>query len=84
MLSSDMNPACFMKQIPPWTIVIVGLVLVTVVGIVDGITGSEYSLPAFYLIPVVLTAWYAGRHAVMSGTPDSRLPSRLRRDVTPG
>lgn len=52
-----------LKAMPPWTIVVVGLVLVAVVGVADGVSGPEYSFSAFYLIPVVFTAWFAGRGA---------------------
>jgi len=57
----DVNPASFMKRLPAWAMVILGLGLVAVVGIFDGITGPDYSFSAFYLVPVVATAWYAGR-----------------------
>lgn len=60
-MTSVLNFLSRNKKIYPSVTLFLGLVLVTVVGIVDGITGSEYSFSAFYLIPVVLTAWYAGR-----------------------
>lgn len=42
-----------------WTII--GLALITVVGLVDYLTGYEISLSLFYLIPISLLAWFAGR-----------------------
>lgn len=38
-----------------------GLVLVGVVGYLDYLTGGEISLSLFYLIPIALVAWYAGK-----------------------
>lgn len=52
-----------LKAMPPWTIVVLGLALVAVVGVGDGVSGPEFSFSAFYLIPVVFTAWFAGRGA---------------------
>ena len=39
----------------------IGLILVILVGIVDYITGYEITFSIFYLIPVALVSWYAGR-----------------------
>jgi len=39
----------------------IALLLVAIVGLFDGATGPDYSFSAFYFVPVVLTAWYAGR-----------------------
>lgn len=51
---------------------VVGLVFVALVGWLDLITGYEYAFSLFYLAPISLTAWYAGRRvgipiAIMSG-----------------
>ena len=35
--------------------------LITVVGTIDYLTGPEFGLSIFYLIPICLTAWFAGR-----------------------
>ncbi len=40
---------------------VAGILLAAAVGWVDFITGSEISVSLFYLIPVVLTAWFVGR-----------------------
>jgi diguanylate cyclase (GGDEF)-like protein len=42
-----------------WTII--GYALITVVGFVDYLTGYEISFSLFYLIPISLLAWFAGR-----------------------
>jgi diguanylate cyclase (GGDEF)-like protein len=39
----------------------IGLMLVILVGIVDYITGYEITFSIFYLIPVAMVSWYAGR-----------------------
>jgi diguanylate cyclase (GGDEF)-like protein len=41
--------------------VLVGFVLIAGVGFIDIRTGFEYSFSLFYLIPVTLVAWFAGR-----------------------
>jgi diguanylate cyclase (GGDEF)-like protein len=43
-----------------WTIT--SIVMVGILGIVDYLTGNEFSLSLFYLIPIALTAWYANRN----------------------
>lgn len=57
---------------PRWLVVAIGLILVTLIGVVDYLTG-DYSLLVFYLIPIFLVAWFAGRWwggliALFSGT----------------
>lgn len=37
--------------------------LCVLVGVVDGMNGPDYSLVPFYLVPVILAAWFAGRWA---------------------
>lgn len=39
------------------------VVLCVVVGVFDGLTGPDYSLGPFYLVPVVLAAWFVGMGA---------------------
>jgi diguanylate cyclase (GGDEF)-like protein len=41
--------------------IIIGLILVILVGIVDYVTGYEITFSIFYLIPVAMVSWYAGR-----------------------
>ena len=38
-----------------------GLIFVACVGIVDVLTGSEIAFSLFYLIPIVLVTWFAGK-----------------------
>ncbi len=44
-----------------WILACMGLVLV--LGVSDLITGYEYSFSLFYLIPIVMAAWYVGTRA---------------------
>jgi diguanylate cyclase (GGDEF)-like protein len=37
--------------------------LCVAVGVADGMSGPEYSIVPFYLVPVILAAWFAGRRA---------------------
>jgi len=37
------------------------LLLCLVVGVVDWVSGPDYSFAPFYLIPVIVTAWFVGR-----------------------
>jgi diguanylate cyclase (GGDEF)-like protein len=37
------------------------LAFVVIAGIIDYLTGPEYSVSVLYLIPVIIAAWYAGR-----------------------
>jgi len=53
------------KKMSTRAVTALGICLVFVLGIVDYLTGYELSLSAFYLIPVLLTAWYAGRRQAM-------------------
>ncbi len=52
----------FMKKQPKWLIAAIGMVLVGVIGGIDFLTG-DYSILIFYLIPVSLVSWFAGRWA---------------------
>ncbi len=40
---------------------ILGVLLVLLLGIADYLTGVEFNLSLFYLVPIALVAWYAGR-----------------------
>ena len=44
------------------TVVTVAIVLVATIGWIDYLTG-DFSLAVFYLLPICVTAWYAGRMA---------------------
>ncbi len=41
---------------------VVSLLLVTVVGALDYLTGYELAFSPFYLLPVIVSAWYVGRN----------------------
>lgn len=60
-----MNGMTFLKGLSGPAIITIALLLVAAVGLFDGVTGPDYSFSAFYLVPVVLTAWYAGRGAAI-------------------
>src|SRR2546430_9755105 len=51
----------WLSRLPAPALVITGLVIVAGLGWVDFITGPELTPLVFYLVPVVLVAWYAGR-----------------------
>lgn len=47
------------REKPFW--IVVGLSLAIAISALDYKTGSEYASSLFYLIPISMTAWYAGR-----------------------
>jgi len=50
----------FMQTRSPGFILLVGLVFVLLVGILDYLTGNDYALDFFYLLPVLFMTWFAG------------------------
>ncbi len=56
-----MKGVTFFNRLSRQTVMTAALLLVVAVGLLDSITGPDYSFSAFYLLPVVLTAWYVGR-----------------------
>jgi diguanylate cyclase (GGDEF)-like protein len=50
-------------KLPIAVIATLALVLCFIVGAVDAVTGPAYSLAPFYLAPVIIAAWFAGRRA---------------------
>lgn len=56
-----MSGVTFLKGLSRPAVMAIVLLLVATVGMFDSMTGPEYSFSALYLVPVVLTAWYAGR-----------------------
>ena len=50
-----------LERQPRTMIVLVSLALALLVGILDFVTGMEVSISLFYLIPISIAAWYAGR-----------------------
>lgn len=51
----------FFNQLPKAIVIILGIILLVVVGIIDYLTGPNFSLSVLYLIPVLFVAWYAER-----------------------
>lgn len=51
----------FLEGLSRSTVMSIAMLLLAIVGLLDSITGPAYSFSAFYLVPVVLTAWCAGR-----------------------
>jgi diguanylate cyclase (GGDEF)-like protein len=52
-----------LTKLPQYIITVLALFLCVLVGVADAISGPVYSLVPFYLIPVVLAAWFVGRNA---------------------
>lgn len=52
-----------LERMPRSGITAVALSLCAVVGVLDGMSGPDYSLVPFYLVPVFLAAWFVGRRA---------------------
>jgi diguanylate cyclase (GGDEF)-like protein len=48
---------------PHWQIHLSGLALIALFGVLDHLTGFELSFSVFYLIPIILVAWYVRRGA---------------------
>lgn len=46
---------------PWWSIVALSLLLTVVIGGVDYLTGHDFEMTIFYLLPILLTTWYFGR-----------------------
>lgn len=59
--SNAMKNLNFLEGLSRSTVMGIALLLLAIVGLIDTIAGPEYSFSAIYLVPVVLTAWYAGR-----------------------
>src|SRR5207302_6840276 len=51
----------WLSRLPAAALVLAGLVIVAGLGWMDFVTGPELTPLVFYLVPVVLVAWYAGR-----------------------
>lgn len=48
------------RRSPP-AVVIIGIILALIVGMLDLLTGTAWSFGIFYLLPICLTAWLAGK-----------------------
>ncbi|MBM2840656.1 MAG: hypothetical protein HW412_1184 [Bacteroidetes bacterium] len=49
-----------MKYISPVLARVVGIAIITIVGILDDMTGPSISFSLFYLIPIAFVSWYGG------------------------
>jgi len=52
-----------LSKLPRGLLVASATILLVIIGVIDYITGEEIGLSIFYVIPVMLLAWYAGRAA---------------------
>jgi diguanylate cyclase (GGDEF)-like protein len=52
-----------LTSLPRWIVTLLALLVCVVVGVIDWLSGPDYSLVPFYLVPVTLSAWFAGRKA---------------------
>jgi diguanylate cyclase (GGDEF)-like protein len=52
-----------LARLPQSVVMTLALFLCIVVGVLDGMIGTDYSLVPFYLVPVILAAWFVGRKA---------------------
>ena len=52
-----------LSKLPRGLLVASAAILLVIIGVIDYITGEEIGLSIFYVIPVMLLAWYAGRAA---------------------
>lgn len=52
-----------LARLPRSVVMVLAFLLCVVVGVFDGMNGPDYSLAPFYLVPVIMTAWFVGRKA---------------------
>jgi diguanylate cyclase (GGDEF)-like protein len=51
----------FLAELPRPLVTSLALMICVLVGVADVMNGPEYTLVPFYLVPVILTAWFVGR-----------------------
>ncbi|ANA40950.1 MULTISPECIES: diguanylate cyclase domain-containing protein [Geobacter] len=56
-----MNARDNLGNLPRPLVITLGAIILVMVGVIDYLTGPNFSLSIFYLIPVLLVSWYAGR-----------------------
>lgn len=49
------------ERAPIWLVAAAGVVIFAAIGVADYLTGAQLSLSVFYLLPIALLAWRAGR-----------------------
>jgi diguanylate cyclase (GGDEF)-like protein len=52
---------CRLRKSPPSLVILLAILATVVVGVLDYLTGVEVNVAIFYLIPISLATWYAGR-----------------------
>jgi diguanylate cyclase (GGDEF)-like protein len=62
-----------LEHLGEWAVLCLSLAIVAVLGLLDYVTGFEWSFALFYLVPVSLAAWHAGRRAGMIASVASAL-----------
>ena len=58
-----MQVMALLQRQPKWIVAVAGGALVLALWVVDYATGPDFSFVVFYLFPVFLVTWFAGRHA---------------------
>lgn len=56
-----MNVKDHLNSLPKPLVITLSVIILGMVGIIDYLTGPNFSLSILYLIPVLLVSWYAGR-----------------------
>lgn len=56
----------FLDKMPKSIIMLLGMLLTLIIGSLDWITGAEISLSFFYVLPVMLIAWFEGSAAAVA------------------
>jgi hypothetical protein len=61
----------YIEKRPEWLTFVAGLILATIIGYIDYLTGN-YSLLIFYIFPIALVSWFTGLRrgiliAILSG-----------------
>lgn len=51
----------YFHKLPKASVITLGFVLLVAVGSIDYLTGPNFSLSVFYLIPVLFVSWYSER-----------------------
>jgi len=53
----------FLSSLPKAVIVVLSSVLMVLIGLLDYMTGRDFAVSAFYLLPICWGAWFVGRRA---------------------
>ncbi len=49
------------EKIPPFYLVIINFGIVAVLGVIDYLSGEEFSFYMFYFFPIIIISWYVGK-----------------------